>query len=114
MQLIKKIFLLTVFFILLSSSVRNLINYQKALKFYEQYKNNFEKEKKKNQTLKTQMLKKTNLYEVEKTIRNQLNLLQPDEVAVIIPQPTLSPSPTPTPSLSNFQKWLYVYQGKLN
>jgi hypothetical protein len=114
MSFFKKLFFAIVFFILLSSSIRNILNYQSALKFYHQYKNGFEKEKEKNQRLKTEILKKTSLSEIEKTIRNHLNLLQPDEVALIIAQPTPSPSPSPTPSLSNFQKWLNLYQGKTN
>jgi len=114
MTLVKKIFLTIIFIILLSSLIKSITNYQNALKFYQQYKNTFEKEKKKNQMLKTQILKKTSLFEAEKIIRNQLNLIKPDEVLVIIPRPTLSPSPTPTPVLSNWQKWFYLYQGKAN
>jgi len=114
MNLFKKIFFSVVFFILISSLIKNVLNYQNALKFYEQYKNNFEKEKNKNQRLKTEILKKSSLAEVEKTIRNQLNLIQPDEIVVIINQPTFTPSPSPTPNLSNIQKWLQLYQGKTN
>jgi len=114
MTIFKKIFLTIIFFLILSSSIKNIINYQNAQKFYRRYKENFEKEKKKNQMLKTQILKKTSLFEVEKIIRNQLNLIKPDEVLVIIPRPTLYPSPTPTPVLSNWQKWFKVYQGKTN
>jgi len=112
MNLLQKLFFVFVLLILLSSSIRNILNYQNALKFHRQYQSNFEKEKEKNQRLKTEIIKKTSFSEIEKTIRNQLNLLQPDEVAIIIVQPTPSPSPSPTPSLSNFQKWINLYQRK--
>jgi len=114
MRFFNKFFLIIIFFLLFSSSIKNLINYQNAQKFYQKYKENFEKEKKKNQMLKTQLLKKTSLFEVEKIIRNQLNLLQPDEVVVLIPTPTIFLTPTPTLSLPNWKKWLYLYQGKAN
>lgn len=112
MKLISKIFFLIIFLLFLSSLIRNLFNYHNALKFYQQYKINFEKEKEKNRNFKIQMLKKTNVYEVEKTIRNQLNLLKPDEVVVIVPSPLLTPTPSPTKSPVNWEKWLRLYQGK--
>ena len=112
MKLINKFFLGILLLILFSSFIKNFINYQEGKKFYNQYKKNYEEEKKKNTKLKTQMLKQTNVYEVEKKIRNELNLLQPDEVAVILPPIKTTHTPTPTPNLPNWQKWFNLYQGK--
>jgi cell shape-determining protein MreC len=70
------------------------------MSFYQGFKNEYQDEKKKNETLKTQLLKNNDSYEMEKTIRNQLNLTKDNEVEVIIPDPTPSPvvvTPTPEP-----------------
>jgi len=71
---------------LLFSLLKNIFNYKDKIKFYENYKQNFEEEKKKNIELKTEIVKKKSTAEVEKTIRNDLNLLKPDEIAIITGQ----------------------------
>ncbi len=84
---------------------RNFFEYKKNVLFYKDYKTEYEKEKKTNTTLKTQLLKNSDPHEVEKTIRNKLNLLQPNEVAVIIPLPSPTPiaiTPTPAPV---YEQW---------
>lgn len=100
-------FLLLLFF--LSSLTKNLFDYRKKVQFYEEYKNEYEAEKKKNRELKTAILKKSDFSEIEKTIRNKLNLLKPNEIAVILPQPTPKPviiTPTPLP---NYLQWVEVF-----
>src|SRR3989344_3349319 len=83
---------------LLFSLLKNIFNYKDKIKFYEDYKRDYEAEKKKNIELKTEIVKKKSVAEVEKTIRNDLNLIRPDEVAIIIPSPTPKPRIiTPTP-----------------
>ncbi len=109
MRLLRKIvfFLLMVFFF--SSLTKNLLDYQKKLAFYQDYKLDYEKEKKQNIVYKTELLKQSDTNEIEKTIRNKLNLLKPNEVAIIMRQP--SPTPeivTPTP-LPNYLQWWQVF-----
>ena len=109
MKLIRRVvfFLLLLFFF--SSLTKNLFDYRRRLSFYEEYKRDFEKEEKRNIELKTEVLKKSDPNEIEKTIRNKLNLLKPDEVAIILKQP--SPTPvviTPTP-LPNYLQWWKVF-----
>lgn len=109
MRLVTKLFLFIFVLFLFSSLVKNILDYREKIKFYQGYKLDYEKEKKTNITLKTEALKKSDRREIEKTIRNKLNLLQPDEMAVILPQPTATPpiiSLTPAP---NWQKWWQVY-----
>lgn len=85
------------------------MDYQKKLAFYQDYKKNYEKEKKQNIVFKTELLKQSDPHEIEKTIRNKLNLLKPDEVAIIMRQPTPTPAiVTPTP-LPNYLQWLQVF-----
>jgi hypothetical protein len=102
---------LAVFFIafLLFSLLKNIFNYKDKMKFFEDYRHDFEAEKKKNIELKTEIVKKKSVTEVEKTIRNDLNLLKENEIALILPSPTPSPqriSPTPAPS---WQQWLDLF-----
>jgi len=109
MKLFRKlIFILLVLFFLFSLT-KNFFNYQRSLDFYNNYKEDYEKEKKQNITLKTQIRKKSDLYEIEKVIRNKLNLFRPNEVPIIIPPTPPTPeivSPTPAPP---FQQWLSLF-----
>lgn len=74
------------------SLTRNFFEYRKNLQFYDQYRKEHEAEVKKNNELKAQLVKNNDSYEMEKRIRNKLNLLKENEVAVLLPEP----SPTPT------------------
>ena len=109
MKLVRKIiiFLLLLFFF--SALTKNLFDYRSKLAFYDSYLKDYEEEKKKNIELKTELLKKSDPNELEKTIRNKLNLLQPDEIAIILKQPTPTPVViTPTP-LPNYLQWWNVF-----
>ena len=105
MKLLKKlgiaVFLLFLFF----SLTKNIFDYRKTLEFYDSFKKDYEAERKKKISLQTKILKSRDVNEIEKTIRNKLNLLKPGEIAVIIPSPTLTPTPTPSPK-PLFFKWL--------
>lgn len=109
MRALRNIILICFVFFLFSSLVKNLFDYRNKLQFYQEYKGVYDKEKKDNITLKTEVLKKTSQTELEKTIRNKLNLLKPDEVAVMLPSPTPTPYiPTPIP-LPVWQKWWKLF-----
>lgn len=85
------------------------MDYQKKYAFYNTYKQANENEKKKNITLKTEIRKQDSQIELEKTIRNKLNLSRPDEVVLMIPTPTPSPiiiTPTPEP---NIIQWINLF-----
>lgn len=109
MQLFKKIIGIVFVIFLLSSLVRNIFNYTSKNQFFQDYKNDYEKENKKNIELKTEIVKKQSVSEVEKTIRNDLNMVKENEVAIILPVPTLTiitPTPTPAP---NYIQWWRVF-----
>lgn len=106
---IRKIVLLLVAFFFLSALSKSIFDYRKNVAFYEQYKQEYESEKKRNVELKTQLVKTEDSYEFEKTVRNKLNLHKEDEIIVVIPNPTptiLSPTPTQIP---NYMKWLDIF-----
>lgn len=109
MKLFKKTILFFFLLFLFFSLLKNILNYQARLQFYQDYKKEYEKEKNRQRQLQTEILKKKSSIEIEKTIRNKLNLLKEDEVAVLLPSPTLSPAfPTPIP-LPNWVKWWQVF-----
>ena len=109
MKLVRKIFVFLLLLFFFSSLTKNFLGYRNKVAFYQNYLNDYEKEKRRNVELKTELLKKSDPNEIEKTIRNKLNLLKPDEVAIILKQP--SPTPvviTPTP-LPNYLQWWEVF-----
>lgn len=112
MTLLKKIifsfFLISLFFYL----IPNIFNYYKKLDFYKSIKTRLEKEEKKQTKLQTEIIKKNSENELEKIIRNQLNMTKDNEVIVLLPSPQITNSPTPTPQLENWQKWLKVFLKK--
>ncbi len=109
MKLIKNIVLLFLLIFLFSSLLRNLFGYKSKLQFYQQFKQNFDRERKRNIELKTEVVRKKSQEEIEKTIRNNLNLLKDNEVALILPSPTKTPiSITPT-SLPNWRQWWELF-----
>ena len=109
MGFLKNIFLVFLVIFLSSSLIRNIFDYQKKIDFYKKYQTELSQEKKKKLSLQTEVLKKTDPYELEKTIRDKLNLSKPDELSVLIPQPTPAPTKiTPTP-LANWQQWKNLF-----
>ncbi len=109
MKLIKNIVLLFLLIFLFSSLLRNLFGYKSKLQFYQQFKQNFDRERKRNIELKTEVVRKKSQEEIEKTIRNNLNLLKDNEVALILPSPTKIPiSITPTP-VPNWRQWWELF-----
>lgn len=106
---IKKIFFLFLIIFFFSSFVPNVFNYKNRLDFYHQIKKDYQEETKKNIELKTKIAKQKSADEVEKNVRNNLNLTKENEIIIILPSPKITPSPTPTPVLKNWQKWIEVF-----
>lgn len=109
MKTLKTIGLVLFLLFLSTSFIKNLIDYSSKKAFYENYRTKYETEKKRNIELKTALLKKSDLGEIEKIIRNKLGLLRPDEVVVVMPRPTPSPviiTPTLGPS---WRQWVDIY-----
>ena len=109
MTLLRKIVFSLFIIFLFTSLTRSYFEYQKNIKFYKSYQESYEKEKKKNITLKTEVLKQGDKYEIEKTIRNKLNLLKENEVALIIPEPSPTPTPIITPIIPVYGQWWNVF-----
>jgi cell division protein FtsB len=109
MKILKKIFFIFLTIFLFFSLIPNILNFKNRLGLYQEIKKELEEEKKKTIELKTNIAKKKSVSEIEKTIRNKLNLLKENEVMIIIPSPTIIPQPSPTVTLTNWQKWWKVF-----
>ncbi len=110
MQRIKRLLLYLLILFFITSLTRSLIDYGKNQQFYQDYKNEYENEKKRNVELKTQLVKSQDINEFEKIVRDKLNLHKPNEYILVIPNPTptvLTPTPTPVP---NYQQWIDVFK----
>ncbi|MCX7881019.1 MAG: septum formation initiator family protein [Patescibacteria group bacterium] len=109
MNFLKKIFFLFLSFFLIFSLLKNIINHQKKLQFYQEYEEQLKKERKKNIELKTEIARKNDLYYVEKIARNKLNLSKENEMVIILSPPSPTPTiitPTPAP---NWYLWFKVF-----
>lgn len=109
MERARKIFFFIVVLFLFFSLSKNIFDYRKTLSFYESFKKEYELEKKNNITLRTEILKNNDSNELEKTIRDKLNLLKSNEIAIIIPKATPTPAPAKKPVLPVYQQWLQVF-----
>ena len=103
---IKRIFVAIILTFLFFSLSKNLFDYKKTINFYESFKQDYEKQKKRKIELKTNILKSKDPYEIEKILRNKLNLLKEGEIAVIIPNPTSTPKQAKTPERPVYQQWI--------
>jgi cell division protein FtsB len=88
------------------SLTKGLFDYKKTISFYQSFKQDYEKEKKRKITLETNILKSKDPYEVEKILRNNLNLLKEGEVAIIIPNPTPTPKPQQPEEKPVYRQWI--------
>ncbi len=107
--LIKRAVFVLILAFLATSIVRNIYNYYDKQQFYDGYKDELKKEAAKNISLKTQMLKKSDPNELEKTIRNKLSLSKEGETVVVLPEPSPTPiviTPTPAP---NWIQWWWLF-----
>jgi cell division protein FtsB len=105
MGLIRKGILAIIFLFLMMSLFKNINEFRKNLQFYNSYQNQLKQAQQENARLLTQKTLKTSPREVEKTIRNQLNLLKEGEIAVIVPPPTPTPTPIITPIPPVYRQW---------
>lgn len=107
--LIKKIAVIFLLIFLFYSLISNLFNYQKKFQFYKDYNKDYQDLLEKNKKLKMEILKNQDYYTIERNIREKLNLLRPNEVAIILPKTTPTPSPSPKPQKPVYQQWLELF-----
>ncbi|MBP7967821.1 septum formation initiator family protein [Candidatus Woesebacteria bacterium] len=101
------VLLIASFFIM--SLTKNIMEYRKNLAFYQDYKNEYLKEKKHNEELKTEYVKTQDVYEFEKTVRNRLNLHKKNEVVLIVPEATPTIAILPPTPIPNYQQWVDIF-----
>jgi len=114
MNKVKKILFFAICIFLLFSLTRNLFEYKKNLSFYSSSRLAYEKTAKEQVQLKTELKKAESITEIEKTIRNSLNLARKNETILILPPSNIqTPSPTPTYTPVHYQ-WFTVFFRKNN
>lgn len=109
MKIIKNTIFLALAFLLISSLLKNIIDYQKKIRFYEDVQKDYQKEKDKNKKLRSDLAKSQDYYTVEKNIRNKLNLLKEGESLLILPK--IIPTPTAMPQIKKSipRQWLDLF-----
>lgn len=86
-----------------------MIDIRRNTPIYDRSKKEYEEAKQKNARLKTEIVKQKSLHEVEKTIRNKLNLSKEGELVVIIPRPSPTPTPIIVPTIPIYKQWINVF-----
>lgn len=109
MQFIKNSLITIVLVFLFISLVKNIVDYQDKLRFFNGFKTKYEEEKKRNISLKTDVIKNSDPNQVEKTIRDKLNLSRENEQVVILPEPSPTPEPAITPTYPVWRQWLNIF-----
>jgi len=112
MQRFRRILLLLLAFFFITSLTKGVLEYVKNQRFYQDYRTEYELQKKRNTELKTQIVKTEDIHEFEKIVRDNLNLHKQNEYILIIPEPTPTVTiPTPT-SIPNPKQWVDLLSGK--
>ena len=105
MKRLRFVFYIFIASFLLYSLTKNFFSYKDKVSFYEDLQNEYNKEENRNKKLKSDIQKGSDYYYVERNIREKLNLLQKDEIAIIIPPITPTPSPTPIIIKKPYEQW---------
>ncbi|OGK22679.1 hypothetical protein A3H80_00825 [Candidatus Roizmanbacteria bacterium RIFCSPLOWO2_02_FULL_37_19] len=105
-RVIKNIILSVVALFLIFSLSRNIFDYKDKLKFYHEYRREYEQENELNKRLKSELKKSEDYYFIEKQIREKLNLLQPQEEALILPKISTTPTLPPVIVKKPYEQWL--------
>jgi cell division protein FtsB len=106
---IKRILIAILVVFLFSSLTKNILDYRRTIDLYQNFKTDYDRVNHRNRELKTDVLQYNDPNRVEKTIRNQLNMLKDGEVAILVPSPTPPPYiaiPTPAPAYS---QWIRLF-----
>lgn len=105
MKIVRRGVVLIIFIFLTYSLIKNVSEFRKNIQFYDNYQNQLKDAEQTKARLMTQKTLKTSPRAIEKTIRNQLNLLRENEVAVIVPPPSPTPTPIITPAVPVYRQW---------
>ena len=106
LRLIKNTILGILIVSLMYSLSKNIFGYTDKLDFYHEYRKEYEKENELNKQLKSDLKRSKDYYFVEREIREKLNLLQPQEEAIILPKITITPTPPPAITPAPYKQWI--------
>lgn len=97
---------------LIISLTRSFFSYQDKVQFYQDLEAEHDEVLDRNKGLKSDLQQSSDYFYVERQIRNELNLLQEDEISLIIPELTPTPTPQPTVKLQPYQEWVNLITGR--
>ena len=113
MKKVLKIILISVFLVFLGYFLtQNIFDYQQKINFYQQIMKEKSVETARTQQLNNEIAKNQDINQIERNIRQKLNLLKDKEIAVILPNISITPTPTPQPKKANPQLWFELLLSK--
>ncbi len=109
MQFIRTTLVVVFFLFLVFALSKNIVDYRRNIRLHDTLKAEYEEKKKENIKLKTNVRRYNDPDELEKTIRNKLNLVKEGETAVIIAKPTPAPAVSRPAPQEPYEQWLAVF-----
>lgn len=109
MHTIKKTIIVVLLILPILALSKSIYDSLQGNQFYEESKKHYDEQVAINKKLKSDIAKSKDYYEVEKTIRNKLGRLKPNETELIIPRISVAPSPTPTTAMPVYEQWRKVF-----
>lgn len=109
MQTIKKGIIVILLILPILALSKSVLDSLQNNQFYDSSKAQYDKQAEINKKLKSDIAKSKDYYEVEKTVRNKLGRLKPNETELIIPRAPIVPSPTPTIIVPVYEQWKEVF-----
>lgn len=91
---------------------KNIFEYQEKVGFYKQLMNEKNTETKRSQKLNREIARNQDVEQIEKNIRQKLNLLKENEIAIILPNISITPTPQPMPTKTNPELWFELLLSK--
>lgn len=91
---------------------QNIFDYQRKIDFYKQIMQEKDVEVKRTHSLNNELAKNKDIDQIERNIRQKLNLLKEKEIAVILPNISITPTPKPLPTKTNLQLWFELLLSK--
>lgn len=94
---------------LIISSIRSILELQKAGQTVLEYEKEYQEAKKKNEELKERLREVQRPEFIEREAREKLGMGKPGELIIIIPEITLAPERKKERNLANWEKWWKLF-----
>ncbi len=92
-----------------TSLIRMALDYRTNKHFFNRTQNAFIQAEEKHKKLQSSYAMTSDMYEFEKNIRNKLNFHKPDEIIVMIPDPSPTPTKAPEKNYQPYRQWVDLF-----